>query len=139
MNDQEYRASYIQGLHDLALWLKQHPEVAIPDTPTIIDCFTLDTKEEAATLARAMRTFEKSYSDWSFILKKSFGPVMVRYYFTRQNVCTRRVVGVETVPAKFVPAVEAHTIPASTKELVEWDCGSILEVEQELAQEPPND
>jgi hypothetical protein len=36
-------------------------------------------------------------------------------------------VGVKTVEAIHVPAQEAHVIPAKTVEIIEWDCGSLLD------------
>jgi hypothetical protein len=112
---------YAAGLRLLADWLEAHPEIPLPTYH--INNYNLDTKEQAAELVRAFGSCKKKYSDDMFYVSKQFGVLNYEFSFYRSGVCTPRVVGVETIPAMFV---EAHTIPARTKEIVEWDCEPIL-------------
>ena len=71
-------------------------------------------------MARALGSFDKEYSEESGLVTfcRDFGGLKLRFVFTRQSVCTCRVVGTVEVPEV--------VIPAHTKELVEWDCQPIL-------------
>lgn len=51
----------------------------------------------------------------------------------REQVCTRRVVGTETVTIPAQPAAEAVPERTETRDVVEWDCGSLLAGQQEQA------
>lgn len=112
---------YANGLRELASWYEEHEEISLPSTD--VDCFSLDTKEEAAKVAKAFGKCRKDYNEYHLVLSSYFGPIRLRFVFGREKVCTRRVVAVETIPAEFV---EAHVKPARTKEIVEWDCLPIL-------------
>lgn len=117
--------AFADGLRAAADWYEAHPEIPSPMYDGTFDLGNgmLDEKEEAATLIRALGSCKKEYSDDYFVVEKAMGAVRLRFIFHRAKVCVRKVVGVETVPAKFV---EAHTIPASTKEIVEWECEPVL-------------
>lgn len=75
-----------------------------------------------ASVAKQMRSFDKSYSDSLMTLKKDFGLVSAHVVAMRESVCKRVVVGTEEVPEQVIPATEAKVIPAYTREMVEWDC-----------------
>ena len=119
------RTLYVKGLLELAKWLEAHPEVPLPEKRFVAYAYgDNDTKEGAAKIMRSMGSCEKRYSDAGiFYLEKEFHGIKVSIMFDRDKVCVRKVVGVETIPAKFV---EAHTIPARTVEKVEWDCQPVL-------------
>ncbi len=53
---------------------------------------------------------------------------------SRELVCERRVVGTETVT---IPAVEAQPERTEVREIVEWDCGSLLAPEPADLSETP--
>jgi hypothetical protein len=112
---------FAEGLRKVADFYEQHPEVVAPRIS--IDNFALSSKEEASAVARALGSCRKTYSDDMLTISRDFGPVEVRFYFTRSEVCTRKVVGIETVPAEFVPA---YTRPARTRDIVEWECEPLL-------------
>lgn len=121
------RKEKIEGLRSIANFLEDHPELPLPDMDFRI--YSLNSKEEAQAVARAFGNFEKGYSNWYATLTKAFvkgefgAEVALSYVFNREAICERKVVGVRTIPAEFVPA---HTTEARTEEIVEWDCGSIL-------------
>jgi hypothetical protein len=123
---QTKRELYTAGLRQLANWYDAHPEIPLPGLEHTN--YTVDSKEHAAALAKALGTFEKQYSEWSLTVVKMFGNIEARFVFTREQVCTKKVVGVETIPAKFI---EAYTIEAQTKEIVEWECHALNVPNQE--------
>ena len=121
MNTQE-RNQMIQGMRDCADWLEAHPDVQVYSGE--IRCLP-DGREEFAALARAMGTAEKYFSYEFAYLGKYFGPFKVEGFDYRKNVCERKVVG-----TKIIPARDAYVITASPEhevEIVEWECGSVLE------------
>lgn len=84
--------------------------------------FNTEEARVLASVAKQMRTFDKSYSDSLMTLKKDFGLVSAHVVAMREAVCKRVVVGTEEVPEQIIPAKEAQVIPAHTIEKVEWDC-----------------
>jgi hypothetical protein len=135
----DQRAAYISGLHKLADWLEQHPELPLPydgASPTggrlnfILSMFD-DHKDLARRFARAFPgTVEKHIRDNVLNLKASFDGLHVLLIADRNAVCERVVVGTETVTEKVkdpellaqVPEVEV----TREREIVEWRCGSLL-------------
>ena len=109
------------SLRQIADWMEAHPEIEVGINE--IGCGSLNSKEEAKALLLALKPCKKTYSNELFIISRKFGAIDLRFTFWRNQVCTRRVVGVTTVEAKFMPAV---TIPARTIEQVEWDCAPLL-------------
>lgn len=61
---------------------------------------------------------------------RMFGPVKVRVWTARENVCSRRVVGTETVE---VPDPDAPMVMIE-REVYEWDCVPILSTSDEVTQ-----
>jgi hypothetical protein len=64
---------------------------------------------------------KKEYEGDYFLFTSDSG---IRVYTQRDGVCTRRVVGTKTVMVKKPIAFEEVE---ETQEIVEWDCGSILD------------
>ena len=116
---------FAESLRQLATWYEAHPEVPLPQLE--LSNYSMDTKDDAAILAKALRTFEKRYADTLLIVSKKFGLIELKFFLNRDSICTSRVVGVETIPAQFI---EARTIPARTREILEWDCHA-LNVDEE--------
>lgn len=114
---------YADALRQIADFYEAHPELKLPYDRDMNN-YSSDSKEEAAAILRALGKVNKEFNEYHLILWKQFGPLRLRFVFTREGICERKVVGVETIPARFV---EAHTEPARTKEIVEWKCGSILD------------
>jgi len=127
MNPEEH-SKVIQGFRDLISWYEAHPDVPLPEL-TITNYATSDCE----ATARALGTFEKSYADDLFTLKKMFGPIEAKFYFMRDQVCVRRVVGTRKVEARTI------TYPAREEEIVEWDCQPILQPKKEHASEGTTD
>ncbi len=110
-------AQYAAGLRGIADWYEAHPEA--PQPHTCMQVFSVYTKEEAVAVARALGHAEKRMDNYGlFYLGRDFGGERLEFIFDRAVVCERRVIGTEYVPEVVVPAC--------TREIVEWDCGSLL-------------
>ena len=117
---------YANGLRLLADWFDAHPEVETPGNE--ISVYGTDSKENAALTMRALTPCAKKYTESIFSLSREFGPIMLRYVFMRNAVCTPRVVGQREVEAKVIPAKfePERFIEAHTEDIIEWDCEPIL-------------
>ena len=116
---------YATGLRLVADFIEQHPELPLP--PTEFSNYSLNTKEEAEKLMRALGTCEKVYTDQMFYLVKKFGALTYRGVFFRDEVCTRIQVGEKLVPEHHLPARDAETIAEHMEPVYEWRCpGSVL-------------
>ena len=115
---------FADGLRAIADWYEAHPEVAPPAFPEILHA-SVESKDEAVTIAAALKPCAKRYSDTLMELERTFGPIRLRFLFWREAVCERRVVGVKDVPER--------TVPAHTEEIVEWDCHPLLKPDPDAA------
>ena len=113
---------YADGLRQVADWLEAHPDIDMPSNE--IGCFSMNTKEQAARVLMALKPCNKVYGDSLFSITRQFGPIILRYYFNRNQVCTPRVVGTKVVPARPERLIEAT--PEHVVEVIEWDCEPIL-------------
>lgn len=125
----------IASLHALAAWRTAHPEVPVWRSST--GAWLVDSQAKRnlspAEIARAVAdgapisTITKSagsgVAEGIMFIDRDFGHgVSVRYLADRDQVCTRRVVGTETVE---VPDPDAPLVTIE-QEIVEWDCAPIL-------------
>ncbi len=109
-----------QGLRELADFLDEQPDFPAPGiNPTYIYC---SSKEKLVELAKLFKPFKKSIDDMGdYVLTRDFGPLSIRLYTSRTNVCTRQVVGQEwregeaAKPAS--PATEGRMV-----DIYEYDC-----------------
>ena len=108
------------GLRQLANFYEAHPEIPLPYQD--LHSYSLDTKDDAAMLAKALGTFEKKYSDDLLIVSKKFQSVNLKFYLTRDSVCTARVVGKKIEPEVYIPS---QHIPAREVDVIEWDCHAL--------------
>jgi hypothetical protein len=118
----EERALYVAGLREIADFYDAHPEVPTPSDGH--NNYAVNTDEDARKLAKALGTFKKEYSEDMFTMSKTFGSIQAKFVFYRKAICKAKVVGVKTIEAQFVPA---YTVPARTVDIIEWDCGSLLD------------
>ena len=115
---------FADGLRAMADWYEAHPEVPPPLYPEFLHA-SVETKEEAVTIAEALKPCAKQYNGGLFELHRLFGPIRLKFLFWREVVCERHVVGVKDVP-------EA-TVPAHAEEIVEWDCHPLLKPDADAA------
>jgi len=124
----EQQRKWIDGLRGLADWAEQHPDSPILEGRLTVYGFARGDKgaDVVAQLAQAAKDFgraAKSSGNGYYNVTRMFGPHKVEVTAPSEEVCERKVVGVETIPAQIVPA---HTIPAETREIVEWVCPESL-------------
>lgn len=119
-------AEYAKGLRAIADWFEAHPDVPQPHTP--LQVFSAQGKEDAIRIARYLGHADKKYSDGLFWLGRDFGGERLEFIFNQSDVCQRRVIGVEEVPER--------VIPAHTQEKVEWDCHPLLAPASERSEAP---
>jgi len=79
-------------------------------------------KEKVRKISKALGKCKKRFASDVFYLEKLFGNITLSFYFNRNDVCTRKVVGIRIVPAQ--PAREAQ--PERTEDEYEWVCGTML-------------
>lgn len=121
----------IDAFRTAADLLEQHPNIPVPVVirTGLIYWHLYDWESYeggvAATVARIRRaiggTWTKHEADDGKRL--SFNRDGYEISVERESVCTRRVVGTETVT---LPAVEAQPERTEEREVVEWDCQPIL-------------
>lgn len=83
-------------------------------------CFSSqDTKDTVRKIATVLGNCNKEYHNTVFELSKDFSGLCLQFYFGRESVCEKKVVGTREVPASYSPARQ--------EEIVEWECSSVLE------------
>jgi hypothetical protein len=143
MTDTDPRQAYIDGLHQIADFLAEHPEVPLPylggdlragvtDHSLPIYLVTGSQRDDLAAIARAMGSASKVVqpdSDRFYVLRK-FGAITLTASADRAEVCDRVVTGTREVTRE-VPDPEAlAAVPkvtvTETVEDVDWVCGPLL-------------
>ena len=115
---------YADSLRLLADFFETHPEVAIPYNASEFHYYGAHTKQEVATVARALGRCEKVVNDQFFELHAQIGSIKFRAIASRENVCTRREVGRVMTPA--TPEVIVPAQPAGERPVYEWHCPDSL-------------
>lgn len=119
------------GLAEFAAWHSRHPEIPLSlycPGQWIVAEYLRDDPLTDAEIVQALKDgalVDKSVSsdqEIMFFTRQFGGGVEVSHQAKRAKVCTRRVVGTETVllPDPSAPLVEVE------QEIVEWDCAPIL-------------
>jgi hypothetical protein len=137
------RQAYIDGLHQIADFLAEHPEVPLPYmgsyatgefVPTMSVYLVGDenARETLATIARALGRVEKRVSDTTerFMVHRKFAGIAFAASADRSEVCERVVTGTREVTTE-VPDPEAlAAVPkvsvTTVVEDVEWVCSPLL-------------
>jgi len=115
-------SSFATSLHALADFYEANPDFPTPaawNREFRIHTDSADTFKEAAVM---MSTFVKKPQGSTFSLEKIFNngedQIALKIQIGREEICTRRVVGRETLPS--------HYTPGRTVDKVEWDCPGYL-------------
>ena len=91
----------------------------MPHTVPRFEVFPGNDADTLRAIARAFGTSEKQFNGDLFSISRQFGALRLKFISDRKAVCTARVVGTRTIPAR--PAE-----PEREVEVVEWDCEPIL-------------
>lgn len=91
-----------------------------------------EKKANAARAARIVRnitgrTIDKKYSNGNVELSAEIVKYDLRVLISAGNVCTRKVVGTETVEIEKVVSKTVETV-TEEREIVEWDCNGGLNI-----------
>lgn len=152
MTDTDKRAAYIEGLHQIADFLAEHPEVPLPALgdyasgeyqPTLAIFLRGDDQRDSRTkladVARAMGRAEKS-THHEFAIWRRFSGMILTAYAQRAEVCERVVTSTREV-TKEIPDPEAlAAVPkvtvTETVEDVEWVCAPLMKPPTSLLSVP---
>jgi len=142
MTDTDKRAAYIEGLHQIADFLAEHPEVPLPHLSSHIGdeygpILTIwlvrgDAREAMATVARAMGKAEKIVDERTgeFKIYRQFAGFKLVASAGREEVCERVVTGtreiVEEVPDPDALAAVPKVTVTKVVEDIEWVCQPLL-------------
>ena len=123
---------YANGLRELADWIEAHPELAAPYSDITI--YSLDTKEEAAAVLRALKPCKKRITDTLFCIERKVGPINYQFAFNRKSICKARIIGQKTIPEHTEPErlIPARVVVEHVEDIIEWDCTEgLLEIPEE--------
>jgi hypothetical protein len=113
---------FCKGLRQLADWYEVNPQINKPSYMLSVYCTTED-KDVAIATAQALRTFKKDYTQSFFTMSKEFSGITLTFYFSRDEVCTKKVLGTKSVPDRYEPG---YLVAAHEEEIVEWECPESL-------------
>lgn len=114
--------------------MDEHPDLPVPYITTrhngdvFFNWFLMhndtDQKTAAASIMRTLRgSWQKRERGNALDFKSARPGLSLEFTVQREAVCTRRVVGTETVT---IPAVEAQPERTEKRAVVEWDCAPVL-------------
>ena len=121
-------SSYADDLRALAAWFDAHPEIRGPRELMV---YAEDTKDEVRRTAKAMGSFTKRFSASTLTLEKRFGEITLEIMFWRSAVCTRKVVGTETVQEAITDPNAPKIIVQRVREIEEWECEPLMGITQD--------
>lgn len=144
MSTDDKRQAYIDGLHQIADFLAEHPEVPLPYMNSLVNgkfrsavmriylAGDADQRETLAAIARAMGNADKTVNEATanYEVYREFAGITLLAAANRAEVCDRVVTGTREV-TKEVPDPEAlAAVPkvtvTETVEDVEWVCQPLL-------------
>lgn len=127
---------FLPAMEAMLQWCRENPELeGFVGVDMYLNCVYSDAAqvEWMAGVARAFGKGKKDFTGDSMWLFKNFHKedraVCVKAVCDRAKVCERRVVGTKDIAER--------VIPAHTEEIVEWDCGSLLEKAAQLKAAQP--
>ena len=132
------REGYIDGLRKLADLLEAKPNCPVPYSGSRGNNMLVfaKTPEQIKAWAKALGNVKKEYGNdddvYNFSLYGTLGTIPIKVLGEREGVCERVVVGSEEIEiTEPDPDFERPEVPMITrkvtKEIVEWNCGSLLE------------
>lgn len=127
MND---RQQFIDELRDFADWLEANPLVPTPVAQRTQ--LWASSAKQAALIVRAFGNCTKEYGDDGYFraTPERWRALGVYVATTRETVCGRVVVGVETVVESVPVTFETRE---TEREIVEWKCAPILAASEAVA------
>jgi hypothetical protein len=130
--EQLRRRQFIEGLRAVAQFYEENPGAWYDGMHLTLNMYVWGrgARETLAQTARAFGQCNKVYDDNNITMSRQFSEqVTVAVFAARARVCRRVVLGARILPARIVPATEEVRIPASRVEIVEWQCDSLLKLD----------
>lgn len=128
--DQRRRLHFIEGLRAVAKFYEDHPNAWYDGMHLTLNMFVWG-RAAAKTLAETARAFgqcNKVYDETNVTVSRQFSEqVTVAVFAPRAKVCRRVVLGARVLPARIVPATDEIRIPEARVDIVEWQCGPLLQ------------
>ena len=119
------REEYVAALRGLADFYQKY-DVPLPPGANYGDRFDIGVCADRDALARVARTVppvEKIVNENYFILRKKLPGVQIDFFDSRDAVCTKTVIGHESVTERVPVAFEERTVQ---REIVKWECPPLL-------------
>lgn len=112
-------------LRELARWFDTHPDVEIPSglRPGNSTYYSYQNKDEMSEIVKKIGSFKKEYTEYDFEAVVEVAGFTLKWYTSRSNVCTKKVVGKKLVEAQVIPE---RIIAAHEEDVVEWECDTPL-------------
>jgi len=143
MSTDDTRQAYIDGLHQIADFLAEHPEVPLPHLHSsvggkwgpVLRIFLLsvnEPREALATVARAMGNATKAadITGDGFEVYREFAGIKLVAHASRSEVCERVVTGTREVTREIPDPEALAAVPkvsvTEVVEDVEWVCAPLL-------------
>jgi hypothetical protein len=128
--DQRRRLHFIEGLRAVAKFYEDHPNAWYDGMHLTLNMFVWG-RAAGKTLAETARAFgqcNKVYDETNVTVSRQFSEqVTVAVFAPRAKVCRRVVLGARVLPARIVPATDEIRIPEARVDIVEWQCGPLLQ------------
>ena len=130
------RQQFAADLHAMADFMEQNEGVPLPNLMVKVDLYNL-APDQVPAIAKAFGSAKKEYiGDSFFVLKREFWKlVSIEANWTREQVCTKVVVGQKTV-ARQVPV--AYELKNVTEDVIEWRCSDPILAPRKVTAALPN-
>ena len=115
---------YADSLRLIATFFEQHEELPLPHDAAEFDIFVVHDKASLKPWLAALGNIQKGiHGESQFKIMHKFGSITLVIYLSREQVCTRRVLGTKKVVDK-VPT--GYQDVERKVEIATWDCEPLL-------------
>lgn len=134
MSDEQLRRrEFVQGLRAVAEFYEKNPSAWYDGMHLTLNMYVWGRAARKALIetARLFGCCNKTYDENNITVSRQFSEqVTLAIFAARARVCRRVVLGSRILPARIMPATSEVRIPASTIEIVEWECDPLLKDDQ---------
>jgi hypothetical protein len=128
-DDQHRRRQFIAGLRAVAQFYEEHPAAWYDGMHLTLNMYAWGraARKALSETARAFGHCNKIYDDNNVIVSRQFSEqVTLAVFAAKARVCRRIILGARILPERVVAATTEVRIPASTVEIVDWQCEPLL-------------
>jgi len=116
----------VNNLRTLADWFEKHPDVPIPWAfmgESVFYRSLTDDPDERSKEIRAIGSANKVFQNNEFHLEVKIGNYTLIFWTSRENVCTKKIVGQKLIEKRIEPE---KVIPEHYEDIVEWECSESI-------------